>query len=490
MVLGSVLLTAALKGCQLATDRVAETGLLTSRWFLIGIVAFGLFVGLWLLVGGYPKWTWRVAVLCFGGFGCMPWYKALSGAAFRGRLFRDSHSFGPYRDVTLDGIRRMLVVSGWILAVAFALTEARLAHAQGGSQIMKEMILEAMRSRAERVRSARIEWQEECFDAKGSLLRPDSSDVPAILNAKGLTIPPEDVTYHNQSSLTFDGLKTRFTSVGQYPQEMGLIDREITETFDGQNRRVFKAPNAKRTHPLGRVYSVEAKNKLLSMLQLEPLLQCYRLNHPEMKLFNFDEHDVEDGNSVVDGRRCVLFANRGSTSQGRRHLFWLDPAREFIILRFAKQSGDSIVQQTDFSWTPDSEVGWVLAGWKLSKRDTDGALMHSVTATVTSCTINPSIPESEFVLKFPADTYVDDMSDGPSVNYILRADGHKRMVTLAEREASYEELLNSESGGAAPPIGRRKLSPWLLLANILVVALFVLLIMRHKIVWFHRKRSV
>ena len=80
--LGLLLLTAAaLKGHQLATEPVAETGLLTSRWFLIAVVEFELFFGLWLMAGLWPKWTWRATLLCFGGFACVALYKALSGEA-------------------------------------------------------------------------------------------------------------------------------------------------------------------------------------------------------------------------------------------------------------------------------------------------------------------------------------------------------------------------------------------------------------------------
>ncbi len=91
--LGVLLLTAAaLKGHQLATEPVAETGLLTSRWFLIAVVEFELFFGLWLLAGLLPKWTWRATLLCFGGFACMALYKALSGEA----------SCGCFGQVTVD----------------------------------------------------------------------------------------------------------------------------------------------------------------------------------------------------------------------------------------------------------------------------------------------------------------------------------------------------------------------------------------------------
>ena len=73
IVLGLVLLTAAaLKGYQLATELVVESGLLTSRWFLIGVVEFELFFGLWLLAKVYPRSTSTVALRCFSHFTGVP----------------------------------------------------------------------------------------------------------------------------------------------------------------------------------------------------------------------------------------------------------------------------------------------------------------------------------------------------------------------------------------------------------------------------------
>ena len=60
IILGLILLTAAaLKGHQLATEPVAETGVLSSRWFLIGGVEFELFFGLWLTSGLQPPRAWQ-----------------------------------------------------------------------------------------------------------------------------------------------------------------------------------------------------------------------------------------------------------------------------------------------------------------------------------------------------------------------------------------------------------------------------------------------
>ena len=82
IVLGSLLLLAAgLKCYQLGSGPVAESGLLTSRWFLILVVEFELIFALFLLVGACRHLVWTGAVACFAVFACLSCYKAVSGDA-------------------------------------------------------------------------------------------------------------------------------------------------------------------------------------------------------------------------------------------------------------------------------------------------------------------------------------------------------------------------------------------------------------------------
>jgi hypothetical protein len=82
MVLGLVLVTAALlKGYELATGPVLPTRWFSSRWFLIGVVEFEFFLGLWLLLGFLARLAQRVTIACFIVFACFSSYLALSGAA-------------------------------------------------------------------------------------------------------------------------------------------------------------------------------------------------------------------------------------------------------------------------------------------------------------------------------------------------------------------------------------------------------------------------
>jgi hypothetical protein len=108
--LGAVLLTAAgLKAQQLATEPVAGTDLLSTRWFLIAVVEGELAGGLWLWAGLFPKWTRRgalagVALLamvaayrgwsgadscgCFGRVRLNPWWTFAGDLAFLAALAR------------------------------------------------------------------------------------------------------------------------------------------------------------------------------------------------------------------------------------------------------------------------------------------------------------------------------------------------------------------------------------------------------------------
>lgn len=64
----ALLVAAALKGHEIATEELLEDSLLSSRWFLMLVVEWDLFSALWLLSGVYRSYPWatrRVALLYF-----------------------------------------------------------------------------------------------------------------------------------------------------------------------------------------------------------------------------------------------------------------------------------------------------------------------------------------------------------------------------------------------------------------------------------------
>ena len=101
LVVALLLLTAAaLKGYDLANGPVVGSGLLDSRWLLIGVVEMEILFGLWLLANILPKLTWAAALACFSLFTCVSLYKALSGYASCGCFGRVP--VNPWYTATLD----------------------------------------------------------------------------------------------------------------------------------------------------------------------------------------------------------------------------------------------------------------------------------------------------------------------------------------------------------------------------------------------------
>lgn len=79
-VLGTLLLVAAaLKTHQLATEPVVGGGLLESRWFLAAVVQFEILLGFWLISGVFPCVVWWVALLTFGAFTVVAAAKGIAG---------------------------------------------------------------------------------------------------------------------------------------------------------------------------------------------------------------------------------------------------------------------------------------------------------------------------------------------------------------------------------------------------------------------------
>ena len=378
-------------------------------------------------------------------------------------------------DSSFDSVHSFVVKSRDFvqrLVLTFLFVQSSVAiYGQEEGVVTESDVFQALALRSTTMKSARIEWKEKCFRAKGSLVQPDS---PSMVSHLNLTIPPEDVTYECDYSLSFDGKKTRFTMAGKYPQESGLIDVDDTETFDGNSRRVFQLPSQKVAHPLGRIYPNGRQNNLLSMLVVEPVLLCYRVQHPEMNLIDMERYRIVSQDSLVDGRACVLFSGepQGSSVKTQRH-FWLDPSRDFIIQRFERHTGDRVSQQTNFTWKQHDNLGWILAGWDVALYNRDGSPQATFDATIERFDVNPEIPHSEFDLTFPALTYVDDLSDVP-VNYILRPDGTRRMVTAAENTLTYEELLKSKPEDALRSTSRPR-SLVLVALNLFVFAIAVFL---------------
>jgi hypothetical protein len=159
---------------------------------------------------------------------------------------------------------------------------------------------------------------------------------------------------------------------------------------------------------------------------------------------------IRPGAAEIEDHKCIVLEQ---TVQGSKESFWLDPARDFIILRVLRDYRGNAFEQLDISYSADEICGWIPSAWRgLWKLSRDNGmnmtLQESFEARVISHELNFLFRAEDFELKFPVDTFVEDQRSGEG--YIAQKDNAKRMITLEERErnSSYRELVNSESGMA------------------------------------------
>ncbi|MCR4414452.1 MAG: hypothetical protein NUV77_18695, partial [Thermoguttaceae bacterium] len=105
-----LLVSAALKAYELATEPTLTHGLLHSRWFMAAVVEFEIFFGSWLLAGVYSRATRFVAVACFCVFACVSALKGLSGEASCGCFGK--LAVNPWYTFCLD-VACVVALSAW-----------------------------------------------------------------------------------------------------------------------------------------------------------------------------------------------------------------------------------------------------------------------------------------------------------------------------------------------------------------------------------------
>jgi len=191
---------------------------------------------------------------------------------------------------------------------------------------------------------------------------------------------------------------------------------------------------------------------------LLPLLMTYRPFHPTMGRFKqgvfLREFTIVPEKGIVNGRPCILLREKDSQHGPKLEIasLWLDPSREYVIMRYSLAVRNKIVLQFDFERYVDQDGEWVPTGWKQVAMRQNGSLFYSETCKAHEHLTNVSINKGEFGLDFPLGTWVIDRrsssSPGAATEYIIRDDGKHRPITDSDRGATYEQLLTTEPGMA------------------------------------------
>jgi len=89
-------------------------------------------------------------------------------------------------------------------------------------------------------------------------------------------------------------------------------------------------------------------------------------------------------------------------AHGQHTFYWLDPARDYLVLREHTMTGGRDIAQFDFSYRPDATAGWVPDGWTEKQLGQYGCFVSSITSRVYQYAVNEPLPASTFQIKLPS----------------------------------------------------------------------------------------
>jgi hypothetical protein len=96
---------------------------------------------------------------------------------------------------------------------------------------------------------------------------------------------------------------------------------------------------------------------------------------------------------------CTILQTEGD--YGEHVFYWLDPARDYLVLRSHTMAGGRDTERCDISYHRDAKAGWVPDGWTKNQLGEYGSLLSSITAKVSQYALNEPLPASTFQIKFP-----------------------------------------------------------------------------------------
>ncbi len=320
-----------------------------------------------------------------------------------------------------------------------------------------EQISAAWKTRQERVRSARIEWKETELIPKGMKPAPVSSAAgkgrsPAATREP---MPPTDLSLERSRTVLLNGRMLRMNREGPYWHSgRAEVDQDAyVSTYDGEVAKSFF--DEKSIGELIGFIEVQARNQDFDNRNLLPMALAFRPCDPDMGGRDLAGSTVSPGMETIAGRPCVVIT--GNPARSSYESLWLDPHRDFVVLRIQDESGNGgRIDTFDISYQKDPSHGWVPSEWKWTATGgISGRLFGRAAAKVTRYAVNTDIPKSAFQFEFPVGTYVSDLREANAERYIVRQGGKKRIITDAEIRrgagANYKELLSTESGQAGLP---------------------------------------
>lgn len=348
-----------------------------------------------------------------------------------------------------------------MIAVAVAVLIVPAVCGEPGAPITVEAIRQAWQARQDRVRTARITWKEQLTEPKGSI----SSSMPRIVRQRlkleeSAIIPPKDSTVDFSMSLDLDGNKVRYSYEGmEWSHKIkGYRPVKYVSVFDGEGAKdLYPEGNGDVNWPQGIIRQKATNFRDAQLFRLRPPLLAFRGLDPALRPFDIGSMVITSRRAMIGGQASVVLERRfpGMNSTIR---LWLDPAREYMIIRHLIIERGQSSNQIDIHYRASAEAGWVPDAWTIVNNMPSGNILDTWRAAVVTAELNNSVDPHLFALEFPPGARVRDLQD--MKDWVIKLNGKKRNILPEDIGASYEQMINSEPGEALGPRKNQFILTW------------------------------
>lgn len=146
------------------------------------------------------------------------------------------------------------------------------------------------------------------------------------------------------------------------------------------------------------------------------------------KLYDPARIEITNENAECDGSPCIELTLRSTKKKQAAMVFYVDPAKDFRIVKLVSTFNGEPRMQYDMKLEPDQKIGWRLSKWRTEWADDDEPEGKFVTNVVKKCAINEPIDDAIFSVKFPVGTHVHDNGR----YFIQETEESRREISLKE----------------------------------------------------------
>jgi len=272
-----------------------------------------------------------------------------------------------------------------------------------------DAIFKAWSTRQENTQSARFELSRRLstrkFDLEATLSEETTDDASDDSNKSPK--PANLITVEQKLTLLFDGERVGYEVDTEGAKALDMPPR-YQSTFDGTSSQMYGAiePDDPKLGTGGGIITDRPHAFDMDSTGIRPMLLAIRAFHPALGRVKPSVYRMSPDQGQIGDVSCLIVEHAGD--QQPHKYYWVDPARDYVILREHETYNGVDRIRKDITYQHDETHGWIPRGWKIVNLDENGELIESVDTTVTDYAINVPIPLSEFQIEYPDGTHVTD----------------------------------------------------------------------------------